>query len=147
MSTHGMRYTRVYEAWVAMRKRCNCVTHAAYADYGGRGIRICRRWDKFENFYADMGDPPAGYSLERKNNDGNYTPRNCIWATMRTQCANRRSNVVGRYQGRRWIMSELAQAHGIEPRAASQRIKCGWTFVAACTTPVRAYRRISKERL
>lgn len=79
-----------YRSWQMMRNRCNNPKARDYPYYGGRGITICKRWDKFENFLADMGRrPAAAYTLERKRTNGNYTPRNCIWATRETQARNR----------------------------------------------------------
>jgi hypothetical protein len=83
--------TRVYHVWEAMLARCFNPRNANYPDYGGRGITVCERWLKFENFYADMGDPPLGRSIHRIDNDGNYEPENCEWATQSVQNANRRA--------------------------------------------------------
>jgi len=86
-----------YRAWTAMKQRCLNPLDANYADYGGRGIKVCKRWLTFENFFQDMGYRPQGrrgrnveFSIDRKNNDGNYEPRNCRWATWEQQAANRR---------------------------------------------------------
>lgn len=92
---HG-ESTRTYRspehtAWQAMRGRCNNPKHPRYADWGGRGITICARWDVYENFLADMGRrPSARHSLDRVDNDGNYEPGNCRWALPAEQVANRR---------------------------------------------------------
>lgn len=83
--------SRAWNAWSAMHKRCECATHKAYKNYGGRGIGICRRWKTFENFYADMGDPPPGLTLERRANNRGYEPSNCLWASYDDQNRNRRS--------------------------------------------------------
>jgi len=82
--------TRAYRCWVSMRQRCFNSNHKAYVDYGGRGITICDRWLVFENFYADMGDPADGMSLDRIDNDANYEPSNCQWASRLQQTHNRR---------------------------------------------------------
>jgi len=75
-----------------MGQRCTNPNHMAYQDYGGRGIVICRRWRSFENFLADMGERPEGMTLDRIDNDGNYEPGNCRWATPKVQRANQRLN-------------------------------------------------------
>lgn len=80
-----------YEIWKSMRKRCRNPRDPAYKNYGGRGITVCTRWDTYENFIADMGArPDPSLTLERKNNDGNYEPSNCVWATRTEQSKNRR---------------------------------------------------------
>jgi hypothetical protein len=92
--THGhssnRRHTRAYSVWHGMMSRCHNANHGAYEYYGGRGISVCQRWHRFEDFYADMGDPPDDRSIDRINNEGNYEPGNCRWATVAEQLANRR---------------------------------------------------------
>lgn len=87
---HGMSDTREYQSWEGMKYRCNAPTCGHYANYGGRGITVCERWMKFENFYADMGPRPENTSLGRIDNDGPYAPWNCRWETREQQRANRR---------------------------------------------------------
>lgn len=86
----GGKVSGEYRAWQNMKERCLRTTNVRYKDYGGRGITVCSRWMKFENFLADMGLRPSGLTLERKDNDGNYEPSNCMWATLSAQMKNRR---------------------------------------------------------
>jgi len=84
----------MYALWSGMIKRCNTKSNGAYPNYGGRGIRVCDRWERsFLAFVQDMGDRPSGRSLDRINNDGNYEPGNCRWATAKEQMQNRRIKV------------------------------------------------------
>lgn len=79
-----------YITWVNMHQRCTNPKRRGFKDYGGRGITVCERWQKFENFLADMGERPPGLSIDRVNNDGNYEPGNCRWATRVEQNRNQR---------------------------------------------------------
>jgi hypothetical protein len=82
--------SRTYHSWQSMLGRCNIPNKRSYKDYGGRGIKVCKRWYEFTNFLNDLGECPPGYSIERVNNNGNYTPKNCKWIPMRDQAKNRR---------------------------------------------------------
>jgi hypothetical protein len=85
-----IKVTPAYNAWRSMRQRCGNPKCRNYPNYGGRGIVVCFRWELFDNFLADMGERPPGRSLDRIDNNGNYEPGNCRWATHSQQQANKR---------------------------------------------------------
>lgn len=87
---HGMTNSPTFASWNSMMQRCTNPRRDNYKFYGGRGIRVCKRWLTFENFLADMGVRPVGTTLDRINNNGNYTPTNCRWSTPKAQSNNRR---------------------------------------------------------
>lgn len=88
--THGLSHINTYRIWQGMIYRCENLDLKNYKYYGGRGIKVCTRWHAFENFLEDMGERPKGLSIDRINNDGNYEPGNCRWATSSEQNSNRR---------------------------------------------------------
>jgi hypothetical protein len=89
--THGMFNTPTWRSWASMIQRCTNPARENYRYYGGRGIKVCDRWRRsFESFLADMGERPDGLTLERLENDGNYQPDNCVWASKSAQALNRR---------------------------------------------------------
>jgi hypothetical protein len=91
--------TGAYRSWAGMKQRCENRNSSNYRLYGARGIKVCKRWSKFENFYADMGDRPEGHVLDRIDNNGNYTPKNCRWATHRQSALNQRRTLKATLNG------------------------------------------------
>ena len=99
-----------YRAWLNMKQRCTNPKISTFKYYGGRGIKICKRWNSFVNFLADMGNKPSiKYTLERKNTNGNYTPENCIWETQTKQARNKRINHLETYKGETKTMIEWSE--------------------------------------
>ena len=88
--SHGMSGSPTYKSWEAMKQRCSNPNNTRYADYGGRGITVCDRWQSFEHFLQDMGERPDGTTLDRVDNNLGYCPENCCWSTPKQQCSNRR---------------------------------------------------------
>ena len=125
--------------WRAMVARCHNPKAHNFAFYGGRGITVCDRWrESFENFLADVGDRPGpDYTLDRRDNDGAYSPGNCGWATKIEQARNRRSNHVIEFVGVKKSLREWAETTGIPAATIEQRLrKLKWPVGRALTAPV-----------
>lgn len=99
--SHKNKGTRTYYSWLSMRNRCINKNLKAFKNYGGRGIKVCKRWDKFENFLKDMGECPEDLTLDRIDVNGDYKPSNCRWTTVANQSRNRRgkNNSTSQYKG------------------------------------------------
>jgi hypothetical protein len=137
--SHGMTNTPTYRSWQAMKSRCSNPNDESYARYGGRRISVCDRWlgeNGFKNFYKDMGVRPKELTLERINNDGNYEPSNCKWATRKEQNRNTRTNRILEYGGRRQSLSAWAEEYGLNASLLSERLRNRWTIKKALNTPV-----------
>ena len=135
----GKKRTSVYRRWVGMRARCNSKTNPAYNNYGGRGIKVCESWNKFENFFADMGYPPKGTSLDRINNDGNYEPSNCRWADKATQSRNRRGIIMLTLNGKTQTLKDWALELGVSYTACKSRFHKGWSVRDIFAVPIHTY--------
>lgn len=113
-----------YRSWMRMRGRMR-QDHKHFANYGGRGIKICDRWNVFENFLADMGARPVGHTLDRVDNDGDYEPGNCKWSTRREQQNNRRVNHRLTAFGRTQTLTEWARERGMNATTLHCRLRAG----------------------
>ena len=140
-TTHGKTYSKVYRSWAHVLDRCLNPNDGAFQNYGGRGITVCARWQSFENFLKDMGEPPAGagVSIERVENNGNYEPGNCCWATQKEQSRNKRNNRFLTFNGVTLCVSDWAKRIGMKCSTLQQRIISGWSAEDALTKPLRRY--------
>lgn len=125
--THGLSGTFEHRVWKQIWRRCRNPNDIGYSYYGGRGIKVCKRWRKFENFFRDMGlaPSPTGYSIERKNSNGNYEPGNCIWLLRTLQNRNRRDTVRMTFKGETKSMIEWCEALGLNYSAVRCRYNRG----------------------
>lgn len=105
--------TRAYRIWHGMMRRCNNPKAKFYFYYGGRGIKVCKRWHEYDAFLADMGEPGQQDTLDRIDSNGDYCPKNCRWATMQEQCNNRRGNLIIWYNGKKYSGSQFAKEFDI----------------------------------
>jgi hypothetical protein len=145
---HGQTDTPEHGIWKGMKRRCLNEKNPAYKNYSGRGIRICERWlgpDGFSNFLADMGARPGpGYTLERKDNDGPYSPENCYWATRTQQARNKRNNRLLTYRGLTLCVAGWAERLGMKSQVIRDRLYWGWSVEDTLATPVDT--RFSRKR-
>lgn len=125
---HGMsQKIPEYTIWKAMRGRCNNKNDGSYKDYGGRGIAVCERWNNFSYFFEDMGPRPKGYTIERLDNDGPYSPDNCKWASNVEQSNNKRSNSIILFNGKSQSVADWCRELSLKYSIVNSRISSGWT--------------------
>lgn len=126
MTTHGMTKTKTYRSWMHAKGRCRNKSDKRYMDYGGRGITFCKEWDKFENFYRDMGEAPDGMSIDRIDNNKGYFKENCRWSDVYDQGTNKRNNVLIELDGRSMTASQWSRETGILFWTIIARVKRGF---------------------
>lgn len=135
--TNGSRENQLYVTWQCMRQRCNNPNYTDYCNYGGRGIKVCERWNDFVNFQKDMGIRPEGYTLDRKDNNEDYCPENCIWSDRKTQNRNKRTNHYITMDGQTKTVVEWAEITNIPAAVIYARInKLGWDSENAIKAPI-----------
>lgn len=122
-----MRRSSTYAIWAGMLRRCRNQNCRSFVDYGGRGITVCERWLTFTNFFDDMGERPAGLTLERVRNGEGYSKGNCVWATRQEQSMNTRRSVnFVTTQGVEVSQTKLAQMLGVPRVTFQRRLAGGW---------------------
>lgn len=132
----GGKMSRAYRCWDHIIQRCANPRHKYYANYGGRGIEVCERWREFKNFLEDMGEPPAEAQIDRIDNDGNYEPGNCRWATRGENQRNKRNNRRVTFRGKTQCLKAWSEELGIAANAIRKRLRRGWAVARALTEPV-----------
>ena len=134
---HGMTNTRSYSAWHNMLQRCENPKHEKHSRYGGRGIKVCERWQSFPNFLEDMGEcPTITGSIDRIDNNGDYTPENCRWATYKQQNNNRSDNCNFTYNGKTQSIQAWSEEYGINHQTLYNRLMTlGFSVEEALSAP------------
>lgn len=127
--SHGYARTPEHNTWLNMRQRCYNPNASGYHGYGGRGIKVCERWKRFEHFLADMGPRPSSdYSIDRVDNNGNYEPSNCRWVDTDIQRRNTRRNILFTFHGITMTVGDWAAKQGLKPFTVYSRInRDGWS--------------------
>jgi len=138
------RFSKTYYIWAAMRQRCSNPRNKSFKNYGARGIRVCPRWDDYAAFLTDMGERPTGYTIERLDNNGDYSPANCKWGTRLEQNRNCRKNLVVTVRGITGVLRELCAHFGVCYSTVYYRLVQGWSEEDAFFLP--RYHRYSAHQ-
>jgi hypothetical protein len=136
--THGLSRTRIYAIWENMRGRCQCKSKSSYYNYGERGICVCNEWEDFEVFYkwAQLTGYTENLTIERIDNNGNYCPENCRWATKQEQNKNTRRTVKVKYKGEERTIIALAEEFNLPRKLVYKRVHyLRWSIEEALETP------------
>ncbi len=139
--THGLTGTKTYQVWSRMIRRCTDPKSKDYKYYGARGITVCDRWLKFENFFSDMGEAPKGMEMDRINNDLGYSKENCRYITHQENCRNFRKNRIIEFNGEQRPLCEWAEIYNIPQDRLRNRLDAGWPVEKALTVPANSTRR------
>lgn len=135
LTTHGFSNHPLYTIWDGIRRRCNDPGDRAYKNYGARGIQMCERWRDIQNFIDDMGERPSlKHTVERVDNEGHYSPDNCIWATRKEQNRNKRDTILVTYDGRTQCLTDWAAEIRSNTPTLRYRLRVGWSIKQALTT-------------
>jgi hypothetical protein len=126
-----LKGSALYGVWKDMHKRCSNPKSLNYPHYGGRGIKVCKHWFELDNFIIDMGHRPPGMSLDRIDNNGDYCPENCRWATDKEQMNNTRNNLHIEAFGRVQTLAQWCVETGLKRPTVNRRLKDGWNVEAA----------------
>lgn len=145
---HGLRQSPEYGVWCTIKARCYNAHAEKYPDYGARGIKVSDKWRaSFASFYRDMGPRPGpDYSIERKDNNGNYEKDNCKWATRLEQGANKRNNRILEFRGESLHLAEWARRLNVSDDLIRDRLGRGWSVERALTAPVQVHCRSKSKR-
>lgn len=143
---HNLRYSEEYNTWRAMKSRCLNPKDPSYKNYGGRGIKIYDKWiNSFVEFYNDVGPQPTPeHTLDRKDNNGDYTPENCKWSTGKEQSNKKRNNIIINYNNETYTQTQLCEKYNIKVTTFKDRLKRGLTIEEALTLPLHPGKRIKK---
>jgi len=129
---HGLKKHKLYNTWNLMMQRCQNKKHPAYKNYGGRGIKVCRRWQNIENFIKDMGEKKEKMTLERIKNGDGYSKENCRWASRREQANNKRNSRFLEYKGEKLTVAQWVRKTGIK-NIYRRVFNYGWSVEKALT--------------
>lgn len=132
----GGRPSPTYVSWQNMHTRCSNENDPTYPKYGGAGVTVCKRWNKFESFLADMGERPPGTTLDRKENSKGYSKSNCRWATRQEQARNRGTSILLSQDSGVRCIAEVARAQAaVDTSTVYRRLKSGWSTADALSLP------------